>query len=141
MSSLFRSYFEIYYNCDSRIKRDLSSFYNKLSIEIWKGGLSTAADNPTLLWLIFPLSANRPAPKVRNGYLVFPLPANRPAPKVWNEFRINCVSPHDKRIAHLLFIVYTKKDNMLILFRWIESLCTFFLNTSTSALFFIVSFS
>ena len=78
-------------------------------MEIWKDGLSTAADNPALSWLIFPLSANRPAPEVRNGYLVFPLPANRPAPEVWNEFRIDCVSPHDKLIAYLLLIVYTEK--------------------------------
>ena len=38
--------------------------------------------------------------------LVFPLPANCPAPEVRNEFRIYCVSPHDKPIAYPLITVY-----------------------------------
>ena len=40
--------------------------------------------------------------------LVFPLPANCPAPEVRKEFRILCVSPHDRYIAYLLIIVYTE---------------------------------
>ena len=43
--------------------------------------------------------------------LVFPLPANCPAPEVRKEFRILCVSPHDRHIAHLLTIVYRDEAN------------------------------
>ena len=45
------------------------------------------------------------------GKLVFPLPVNCPAPEVRKEFRILCVSPHDRHIAHLLTIVYTEYLN------------------------------
>ena len=44
--------------------------------------------------------------------LVFPLLANCPAPEVRKEFRILCVSPHDRHIAHLLTIAYTEYQIM-----------------------------
>ena len=110
------------YNMAHLLMMDIASFLVIVVLspmgKLWKSGLSAAADNPALSWLIFPLSANRPAPEVRNGYLVFPLPANRPAPEVWNEFRIDCVSPHDKHIAHLLFIVYTEREDYANVFWW-----------------------
>ena len=43
--------------------------------------------------------------------LVFLLPANCPAPEVRKEFRILCVSPHDRHIAHLPTIAYTEYLN------------------------------